>query len=93
MRMYRATIICKGLRLSKDAGEETALDIAKEFEEHRTWHKNVSCTWNGKELKLVAENDFDNNGEALLDEFGDCLAAYVKDYFDSETRIQSVNEI
>ena len=89
--MYRTTIICKGL--AKEAGEEAAFDIEKEFKEHRDWHKNVSCKWDGSELKLIAENDFDSNGQALLDEFGDCLAAYVEDYFDSSIEILSVNEI
>ena len=89
--MYRATLICKGL--PKDAGQEAATDIQKEFQEHRDWHSNVICSWNGEELKLVAENDFDQNGQALLDEFGDCIVAYVKDYSDSNIEIESVNEI
>ena len=89
--MYRTVLICKGL--AKDSGKEVAFDIEKEFKEHRDWHKNVSCSWNGTELKLVAENDFDKDGQALLDEFGDCLAAYVENYFDTKIEIHSVNEI
>jgi len=70
-----------------------ATDIQNEFLENRDWHSNVVCSWDGEKLKLVAENDFDQDGQALLDEFGDCIAAYVIDYFDSNIKIESVNEI
>ena len=89
--MYRVTLICNGL--PKGAGQEAATDIQNEFLENRDWHSNVVCSWDGEKLKLVAENDFDQDGQALLDEFGDCIAAYVIDYFDSNIKIESVNEI
>ncbi|MEH6552391.1 MAG: hypothetical protein V7744_20645 [Pseudomonadales bacterium] len=89
--MYRISLVCSGL--PKEDGEEAAVDITQEFREHRQWHENVMCSWNGSELKLVAENDFDNDGLALLDEFGDCISAYVRNYFDSNIEIESVNAI
>ena len=89
--MYRISLVCSGL--PTEAGKEAAVDITQEFEQHRKWHENVVCSWNGSELKLVAENDFDNDGQALLDEFGDCISAYVVEYFDSKIEIESVNEI
>ena len=79
--------------LPKTSGIQAAIDIEKEFRESRDWHKNVRCTWNNTILRLVAENDFDNNGQALLDEFGDRVSAYVSDCFDSKIEIESVDEI
>ena len=72
---------------------EAAKDIQKEFEDHRSWHLNVSCTWNEKSLKLVVENDFDENGQATLDEFGDCISAYIENYHDSTIVIESIDEL
>ena len=85
--MYRVILGCEGVPAS--VGQEAATDITKEFAEHRQWHKNVKCSWDGKELLLEAENDFDNEGLALLDEFSDCIAAYVTS-FDGGLRIVSV---
>lgn len=89
--MYRVTIICKGL--SAEEGKEASEDIAQEFKEHRAWHNNPVCTWDGEILALTTENDFDDDGQATLDEFGDCLAAYVTDYFDCTVTIDSVSKI
>jgi hypothetical protein len=50
----------------------------------------VSCEWNGSELVLQAENDFDKNGLALLDEFSDAIAACIAGGFDGELEIRSV---
>ncbi len=89
--MYRITIICEGL--SSEDGKEASEDFVQEFREHREWHKNPQCYWDGSVLKLIVENDFDNDGQATLDEFGDCLAAYVTDYSDCTFQIESVNEL
>jgi len=89
--MYRVSIICKGL--SSEDGKEASEDIAQEFKEHRDWHNNPVCTWNGEILMLTVENDFDNDGQATLDEFGDCLAAYVTNYFDCTVTIDSVTKL
>lgn len=88
--MYGITLVCKCL--SNQAGEDAAVNIIQEFKENRQWHENVMCSWNGSELKLVAENDFDTDGQALLDEFSDFISACVIDYFDSKIEIESVNE-
>ena len=76
-RMFRVTLICDGLPAA--AGEEAARDIAKEFADSRQWHSRVTCDWDGVRLTLRSENDFDETGQATLDEFGDCIAAYVTD--------------
>jgi hypothetical protein len=51
--------------------------IIEEFG-HRRWHQNVTCKWDGRLLRLEAENDYDADGKALLDEFSDAVVACVK---------------
>lgn len=65
-RMFRITLICEGL--APEQGPQAAIEVAEEFN-HRPWHHNVRCTWTGNVLVLMAENDFDSDGEALADEF------------------------
>ncbi len=36
----------------------------------------MDCHWDGVMLILVADNDYDRDGEALADEFSDTVAAY-----------------
>lgn len=81
------TLSCTGV--PKNAGAEAAADITREFAEHRTWHQNVSCTWDGSRLLLTAENDYDPDGVALMDEFSDCLSAYITEGFDGSIRVES----
>jgi hypothetical protein len=88
--MFRVTLICDGLPAA--VGEEAAGDIAKEFADSRHWHSRVTCDWDGAHLVLRSENDFDGTGQATLDEFGDCLAAYVTNYEGSSVRIEPVSE-
>jgi hypothetical protein len=89
--MFKVAIICHGLPTS--AGPEAAQDITKEFVEHRTWHNRVSCTWDGSNLVFRSENDFDVDGKATLDEFGDAISAYVADPGESSISIQSVEKL
>ena len=89
--MFRVILICEGL--PTPAGEEAARDIAAEFAEHRKWHNRVTCQWDGSRLVLESENDFDENGGATLDEFGDCVSAYVSDPAGSRICIESVSRI
>ena len=88
--MFRVTLICDGLPAS--CGQEAARDIAKEFADSRHWHSRVTCEWDGTRLILQSENDFDETGQATLDEFSDCIAAYVTEYEDSSIRIGSVSQ-
>src|SRR6267143_2740844 len=69
-RMYRIVLACKGV--PADVGAVAARDITEEFT-HRPWHQNVRCEWDGSRLILQADNDFDSNGLALLDEFSDAI--------------------
>jgi hypothetical protein len=86
--MFLVTLVCSGL--PTDAGATAAADIAREFAEHRTWHGRVTCEWDGTRLTLTSENDFDESGAATLDEFGDCVSAYVSDPGDARISIESV---
>ena len=88
--MFRVTLICSGLPAS--VCEETALNIAKKFAEHRKWHTHVMCEWDGTQLVLRSENDFDETGEATLHEFGDCISAYIAEPGDYQIHIASVSE-
>jgi hypothetical protein len=88
--MYRIALSCTGVPVS--AGAAGARDIAEEFT-HRPWHKNVTCAWDGSQLLLQAENDFDRNGAALVDEFSDAISACIKDAFDGDIRVLSVTPL
>ncbi len=89
--MFRIVLACTGAPPS--AGPEAATDIAAEFAEHRQWYSNVRCTWDGSKLILEAESDVDNSGAALMDEFSDCISAYVAEPFDGEIEIVSISEV
>jgi hypothetical protein len=88
--MYRIVLACKGVPAS--AGATGAQDIAEEFT-HRPWHQNVSCEWDGSQLVLKADNDFDSDGLALLDEFSDAISACIKEGAHGGIEIVSVSSL
>lgn len=73
-----------------DVGAVAARDITEEFT-HRPWQRNVRCEWDWSRLILQADNDFDSNGLALLDEFSDAISAFVADGFDAGIDVVSVS--
>ena len=83
--MFRVTLACENVPTS--AGAAAATDIQREFAEHRTHHHNVVCTYTNGELTLTAEHDCDPNGLALMDEFSDCISAYIAEPFDGRIRV------
>lgn len=85
--MYRIVLACKVL--PTHIGLAAARDITEEFR-HRPWHKNVTCDWDGSRLILQADNDFDESGLALRDEFSDAIAATIEDYSDGSIETISV---
>ena len=89
--MYRLRLVCLGI--PSLSGPEGASDITKEFADHRTWFSNVTCRWDGHSLILEADSDFDSDGRALLDEYSDCISAYVSGDFDSSISIDSVVKV
>ena len=87
---YRIVLACNGVPTG--VGAEAARDITEEFT-HRSWHQNLSCEWNGSRLILQADNDFDSNGLALLDEFSDAISACIEDGFDGGIDVVSVSPL
>jgi hypothetical protein len=73
---YRISLFCGGVPV--DAEAQAAIDITEEFT-HHPWHENAECGWDGASLLLSAENDFDAEGLALMDEFSDAIAACIAD--------------
>jgi hypothetical protein len=85
--MFRIVLACKGVPINE--GAVGARDITQEFA-CRPWHKNVRCEWNGTQLFLYAENDYDSDGLALMDEFSDSISACISSHFDGDIEIVSV---
>ena len=88
--MYRIVLKCTGIPAS--AGPSRAENIQEEFT-HRPWQTNVRCEWNGSDLMLQAENDYDSNGLALMDEFADAISACISDAGDGDIEIVSVADL
>lgn len=88
--MYRIILACNGVPVH--AGAEAARDITEEFTD-RPWHQNVQCQWDGSRLILQADNDYDSNGLALLDEFSDAISASIEDGFDGGIDVVSVSPL
>jgi hypothetical protein len=89
--MDRVVLICHGV--PEGAGAEAATDITAEFEHHRPCQKNVICTWDGARLTLQADTENDPKGLGLLDEFSDCISAYISGGFDGEITVESITPI
>jgi hypothetical protein len=88
--MYQVTLACSGV--PANVGAKAALDITEEFA-HRGWHQNACCKWDGSKLILQADNDFDSNGLALVDEFSDAIAACIVHEFDGDIHVVSVKSL
>ncbi len=88
--MYRIVLACKGV--PTHAGVIGARDISNEFA-RRPQHQNVTCVWDGSQLILQAENDFDSNGLALVDEFSNAISACIEGGFDGNIEILSIHEV
>ncbi len=73
--MFRITMRAGGV--SPQAGPTAAKDIEQEFRNNRPWHEDVSCSFSDGTLTLIATNDHDREGLGLLDEFSDCLSAFI----------------
>jgi hypothetical protein len=89
--MYRVRLICDGV--PKDLGGAAAIDISREFREVRTWHEKTTCIWDGSNLILEVQNDFDDKGLATIDEFSDCLSAFITEGFDGDIKVESIVEL
>ena len=74
--MYRIIITCEGV--PKGEGAQAAAD------------ENALCPWDGFNLILKLDNDYDENGLAAQDEFSSCISAYITQKFDGDIRVESV---
>jgi hypothetical protein len=72
--MHQVTVACKGLTDAE--GREAVGCVHAEFM-HRPCHTAVRCEWSAGVLRLSATNDYDVDGQALLDEFGDAIHACI----------------
>ena len=87
LQMFHVVLECEGIPAA--VGSQGALDITEEFV-HRPWHQNVTCTWDGRILRLEADNDYDENGLALLDEFSDAICACIGEAGEGDLRVVAV---
>jgi hypothetical protein len=87
---YRIVLACDGI--PDDRGVQAATDVAEEFT-HRPWHENVECQWGDGVLLLIAENDYDPEGLALMDEFSDATSACLAADFGYSIRLVSVTRL
>jgi hypothetical protein len=87
--MYRIVLACKGV--PAHVGAVAARAVSEEFA-RRPRHENVTGEWDGSQLILQADNNFDSNGLALVDEFSDAVSACIKDGFDGDIEVLSIHE-
>jgi hypothetical protein len=72
--VFRVTVKCE--HIASAAWPDALEDVRTEFLD-RPWHHIVDVRWSGEDtLLLIADNDYDSDGEALADEFSDTVAAY-----------------
>ena len=91
--MYRIVLAADGILDSE--GAEAALDIAREFNEVRTRrYVNATCTFSDGVLVLTCDNDgWDADGLNLMDEFSDCIAAFIATATDGGLRLVSATRL
>jgi hypothetical protein len=77
--MFHVVLECEEEGLSPELGEQAATDVAEEFS-HSPCDTNVRRRWDGRCMRLKADNDCDEKGFALRHEFSDAMAACVAMY-------------
>jgi hypothetical protein len=87
---FRIVLACNGV--PPHLGKQGAADITEEFS-RRQWHENVRCDWDGSSLILQAENDYDDDGKALMDEFSDLISGFISEPFDGDIIVQSIDKL
>ncbi len=86
--MYRITLSCEGV--PPELGPAAAIEIGEEFT-HRQWHQNVRCEWDQTRLLLYAENDWDGDAKALIDEFSDAISVCIQGSFEGGIKIVAID--
>jgi len=85
--MFHIVLECEFPGLSPSDGLQAASDITEEFN-HPPWHQNAICTWDGRSLRLEADNGFDADGRATCDEFSDVICACIAGTTDDDGNIE-----
>jgi hypothetical protein len=85
--MFRVSVACEGI--PPHGWSSAFADVKSEFSK-RWWHHFVHCSWEGDALILVVDNEYDNNGAAVADEFSDTVAAYAPGTPGYRVRVLSV---
>jgi len=89
--MFRIVLAATGI--SREDNPTVAQDIELDFKD-RSWNQNVHCYWDDQSrLILEAENDFDDDGRALLDEFSDEISACAENVGDGGLEVISVRQM
>ena len=91
--MYRVVLVCHGV--PPNEGEQAAADIQNEFRKYRIpRYANATCVFEDGNLVLSCDNDaWDKDGLNLMDEFSDCLSAYVCTHFDGDIKLVSATPV
>jgi hypothetical protein len=64
--LLQLTVRCSDIPVDELA--DAARAVETDFRKYRPWHQNVRCQIDGTFLILRAQNDFDEDGEALCDD-------------------------
>jgi hypothetical protein len=90
--MYRVVAVCNGVVPS--CAEEAARDITAAFAAYGDLYQSVRCDWNGAELVLRVESDWDEDGELTADYFQKCVFANARELApNGGVSIQSVEQV
>jgi hypothetical protein len=90
--MYRIVAICDGVQ--PGCGVEAARNITAEFAALGDQYVSAQCEWNGSELVLRADSEWDENGGLTADYFYKCVFACATELAPSGgVSIKSVEEV
>ena len=76
--LLQLTVRCTDIPV--DEIPNVARAVETDFRKYRPWHQNVRCQVDGIFLVLRAQNDLDDDGEALCEEFRSCLKEYASTF-------------
>jgi hypothetical protein len=73
--LVQVTIRCSDIPAGEIAAAAHAVEL--DFQKYRPWHENVESWVENGDLIVRAQNDFDEEGDALCAELQSCLADHV----------------
>ncbi|WP_234086317.1 hypothetical protein [Azonexus sp. R2A61] len=78
--------------MTETEGRGAISDLLEEFS-HRPWHTDAAFKWKEGTLRFLATNDFDKNGMALLDEYGDAINACINYSGNIHLEVEPVRDV